>query len=201
MKLKQIQKTQGDILELEENHHHEIADGMTTQENLNFDVEAEKYELKEQFLKLQSHSMKYNLIFSGIQQTDMENENTETILKHFLHTELDISNVADINFPNVHRLKPRTDGKPRSVIAKFASYSDHETVRKAAPKLKDRPQYSVSQQYPVEISDRRKQLYPKMRELQRQGRRANIVYDILIVDGRPYDPPPRRGPQDARAGR
>ena len=69
------------------------------------------------------------------------------------------------------------------------------------PKLKDRPQYSVSQQYPVEISDRRKQLYPKMRELQRQGRRANIVYDILIVDGRPYDPPPRRGPQDARAGR
>jgi hypothetical protein len=30
MKLKQIQKTQGDILELEENHHHEIADGMTT---------------------------------------------------------------------------------------------------------------------------------------------------------------------------
>ena len=59
----------------------------------------------------------------------------------------------------------------------------------------------MSQQYPVEISDRRKQLYPKMRELQRQGRRANIVYDILIVDGRPYDPPPRRGPQDARAGR
>ena len=58
--IKQIQKTQGDILELEENHHHEIADGMTTQENLNFDVEAEKYELKEQFLKLQSHSMKYN---------------------------------------------------------------------------------------------------------------------------------------------
>jgi hypothetical protein len=33
---------------------------MTTLENFNFDVEAEKHELKEQLLKLQSHSMKYN---------------------------------------------------------------------------------------------------------------------------------------------
>jgi len=135
---------------------------MTTLKCLNFDVEAENREFKEELLKLKSHSMKYNLIFSGIQQTDMENQNTETVLKHFVHTDLDISNVSDINFQNVHRLRPRTDGKPRSVIVKFANYSDHETVRKAAPKLKDRPQYSVSQQYLVEISDRRKQLYPKM---------------------------------------
>ena len=59
----------------------------------------------------------------------------------------------------------------------------------------------MSHQYSVEISDRRKQLYPKMKELQRQGRRASIVYNRLIVDGRPYDPPSRRGPQDARDGR
>jgi NifU-like protein involved in Fe-S cluster formation len=44
--IKQIQKTQGDILQLEESHHHEIADRMTTLENFNFDVEAEKHELK-----------------------------------------------------------------------------------------------------------------------------------------------------------
>ena len=40
--------------------------------------------------------MKYNLIFSGIQQTDNENENTEAVLKHFIHTELDVGNVGDI---------------------------------------------------------------------------------------------------------
>jgi len=65
--------------------------------------------------------MKYNLIFSGIQQTDMENQNTETVLKHFVHTDIDISNVSDINFQNVHRLRPRADGKPRSIIAKSIS--------------------------------------------------------------------------------
>lgn len=55
---------------------------MTTLECLNFDVEAENRELNEELLKLKSHSMKYNLIFSGIQQTDMESQNTETVLKH-----------------------------------------------------------------------------------------------------------------------
>ena len=68
-------------------------------------------------------------------------------------------------------------------------------MRKAAPKLQGKPQYSVSQQYPTEISKRRQKLYPKMKELQRQGKRANLVYDRLIVDGRPYDPPPHREPQ------
>jgi hypothetical protein len=45
--------------------------------------------------------MKYNLIFSGIQQTDHENENTEAVLKYFIHTELDVGNVGDIEFHNV----------------------------------------------------------------------------------------------------
>lgn len=64
--------------------------------------------------------MKYNLIFSGIQQTDHENENTEAVLKYFIHTELYVGNVGDIEFHNVDRLRNRSDGKLRSMIAKFA---------------------------------------------------------------------------------
>lgn len=44
---------------------------------------------------------------------------------------LDISEEADIDLQNVHRLQ--SDGKSRSIIAKFTNYDDHETVRKAAP--------------------------------------------------------------------
>ena len=112
-----------------------------------------------------------------------------------------ISNVADINFQRVHRIRPRTDGKPRSIIAKFINYKNHETVRKSTPKLQDKPQYSVSEQYSGEISNRRKQLYPKMKELQRIGRQPNIVFDRLIIDGRPYDPSPCGDPQYAHDGR
>jgi hypothetical protein len=93
---------------------------MTKLENINYDLKNENCELKENFLQLKTHSIKYNLIFSGIQQTDHESENTEAVLKHFIHTELEIGNVGDIEFHNVDRLRNRSDGKPRSMIAKFA---------------------------------------------------------------------------------
>lgn len=192
--IRDIQKNQDEILEKEEGHHHEVADRMAKLENINYDLENENCELRENFLELKTHSMKYNLIFSGIQQTDHENENTEAVLKHFIHTELDVGNVGDIEFHNVHRLRNRTDGKPRSIIAKFAKYSDHERVRKSAYKLKEKPNFIISQQYPAEIAERRKRLFPKLKEFQRMGKRATIVYDKLIVDGRHYEPTARNEP-------
>ena len=166
---------------------------MTKLENLNYELDIENRELKESLLKLQSHSMKYNLIFYGIEQKEQENENTEAVLKDFIRTELEIADAAEIKFQNVHRLRKKQDGTPRSIIAKFMNYKDHERVRMAAPKLKSKD-FSISQQYPPEINERRKQLYPKMKELQRLGKRANLVYDQLIVDGRPYDPTARGDP-------
>jgi hypothetical protein len=53
---------QDDILEKEEGHHHEVADRMTKLENLNYDLVNENCELREHFLELKPHSMKYNLI-------------------------------------------------------------------------------------------------------------------------------------------
>ena len=97
------------ILAVEEGHHHNIDDRVRKLELGNRELENENIELREKFIKLQSHSLKYNLIFSGIQQRDNENENTET-------------NANEINFQNVHRLRKRTDGKPRSIIARFTNY-------------------------------------------------------------------------------
>ena len=96
MKSEMSNKKQDEILEKEEGHHHEVADRMTKLENINYDLVNENCELRENFLELKTHSMKYNLIFSGIQQTDHENENTEAVLKHFNRTELDVGNVGDI---------------------------------------------------------------------------------------------------------
>ena len=76
------------ILAVEEEHHHNIEDRVRKLELGNRELENENIELKENFIKLQSHSMKYNLISSGIQQRDNENENTETVLKEFLTHEI-----------------------------------------------------------------------------------------------------------------
>jgi len=192
--IKNIQNTHKEIIDHEEQHHHEVADRMQTLERRSFDLEHENDELRENLLKMQTHSMKYNLIFGGISDKNCETENTEIVLKHFLQTELEITGVEDIEFQNVHRLRTRKNGKPRNIIARFTNYRDHEKVRQAASKLKGKPELTISQQYPPEIGDRRRKLYPKLKEFQRQGKRATMVYDQLIVNGHPYVPRPRAEP-------
>jgi Skp family chaperone for outer membrane proteins len=60
------------ILAVEEEHHHNIEDQVRKLELGNRELENENIETRENFIKLQSHSMKYNLIFSGILQRDNE---------------------------------------------------------------------------------------------------------------------------------
>jgi 4-hydroxy-3-methylbut-2-enyl diphosphate reductase IspH len=65
----------------------------------------------------------------------------------------------------------RRDRKPRNTIAKFVCNKDHENVKK----LKVKPQFSINQQYPMEIADRRKEPFPKMRAYSQ-----TICYATLI---------------------
>ena len=150
---------------------------------------------------MQTHTMKYNLIFGGIEQTALDyEEETEAVLKEFIKTELEISDADQINFQNVHRLRKRIDGKPRNIMARFTHYKDHERVRKVVPvKLKEKTRYTVNQQYPTEIINRRQNLYPKMKDLQRRGMRASLVYDQIFVNGRPYDETRVERPNPANA--
>ncbi|CAG2208234.1 unnamed protein product [Mytilus edulis] len=102
---------------------------------------------------------------------DDDHEDTEAVINNFIEKELEIPNADLIQFQNVHRLRKRRDGKPRNIIARFTNYRDHERVRKSVPnKLKSKPQFSVNQQYPTEISNRRKALIPKLKELQRRDK-------------------------------
>jgi hypothetical protein len=60
------------ILAVEEEHHHNIEDRVRKLKLSDRELENENIEMRENFIKLQSHSMKYNLIFSGILQRDNE---------------------------------------------------------------------------------------------------------------------------------
>jgi hypothetical protein len=54
---------------------------------------------------MQTHTMKYNLIFGGIEQTALDyEEETEAVLKEFIKTELEIPYADQINFQNVQLL-------------------------------------------------------------------------------------------------
>ena len=136
----------------------------------------------EKLHKMQAHSMKYNLIFSGIPESeDRQVENCETTIKNFTNNDLGVE--GDVEFQNVHRLRQRVDRKPRNIITKFTKYTDHEKVRTAAfEKLRGRKDFVVFQQYPAEISARRKELIPQMKALKREGRQGvRLVMDTLYV--------------------
>ena len=92
----------------------------------------------------------------------------------------------EIHFHNVHRLKPRRDRKPPSIVAKFLYNNYKEKVLSASRTELVRKPFKVYQQYPQEINDRRRQLVPIMKELREQNQRAYIVRDKLYVNGRPY---------------
>ncbi|VDI23879.1 Hypothetical predicted protein [Mytilus galloprovincialis] len=95
-------------------------------------LQNENFELKENLLKMQTHSMKYNLIFSGIKESnERQNEKVEDTIKEFISNELKIDSEA-IPFQNVHRQEQRGVGKPRNIIAKLVKYSDHKMKRSAA---------------------------------------------------------------------
>jgi len=136
----------------------------------------ENNELKEQRLEMKSYGMQYNLIFGGIPE-NRDDENTEEVLTNLIVTQLEID-TSEIKFHNVHRLMARRDRKPRNIIAKFVCNKDHENVKK----LKVKPQFSINQQYPMEIADRRKELFPKMRALRAEGRHVKLVNEQLSVD-------------------
>jgi hypothetical protein len=59
-------------------------------------------------------------------------------------------------------------------------------LRIAAGKLKAKPQFTVYQQYPREIYERRRNLIPKIKKLKRQKHTVKLVYNKLIVDDRKH---------------
>ena len=61
---------------------------------------------------------------------------TESILRNFMDKELRVEDVEDISIERAHRVgKPRSDGKPRPIIAKFSFFEDKSYVLSKAPTL------------------------------------------------------------------
>ena len=96
---------------------------------------------RKKIIDQQKRSMRDNFIFKGISA-----ENTEETETDFINRELGLES-KEMNFYVVHRLMPRQDRDPRSIIAKFERRKDRNRVLEAAKnKLKQKPQYYVHEQ-------------------------------------------------------
>lgn len=151
-----------------------------TLENEVSEMREQYLDLKERHLDLQTRSMRDNLVFTGIAENGPE-ENTEKILTQFIKTEMEIDHT--ISFHRVHRFGRKNYSGPRPIVAKFSNFKEREIVRKAAPSKLKGKMFGVNEQFPKEINDRRKVLYPYYKQAKRAGKRATLVYDRLYIDG------------------
>jgi septal ring factor EnvC (AmiA/AmiB activator) len=103
--IKETQDKHIRIIDKQETHHHNVEGRLRNLENSNRQLEGQNIELREKFLTLQTHSMKYNLIFDGIKNN--QGEKTEDVIRNFLSKELEITNIENIQFQNVHRVGER----------------------------------------------------------------------------------------------
>lgn len=154
---------------------------------INAELEEVRDELKEDMLDLRCRSMRDNLLFCGIPEE--EAEDCEETVRRFMCDKMRVR--KDINFERVHRIgrKPSSpNARPRNIVAKFSHFKDRELVRKQAPKTLKGTNFYVQEQFPVEIDQRRRALFPVMREARRRNQRVRLMRDRLFIDGIEYTP-------------
>lgn len=151
----------------------------------------EREEMKESLLDLKCRSMKYNLIFTGLREIPYEN--TEEMLRGFLREELEIEHW--IEFGNVHRfgqrkteienMRKKSFPTHRPIVARFIYHRDLAYVLENAKKLKGKL-FGINQQFPLEVENKRKQLYPVMKKARNNGHFTRMVRDKLYIDNKLY---------------
>lgn len=156
-------------------------------------LEKERQNLQDSVTYLQSQSMRNNLIFGNIDEEANEKpERTEQILRTFLVNKLNLSQelVDNIKTERVHRMGPpgnhrgTNDRRPRRIVCKFNMFTDREMVRKLSHKLRGTNAY-ITEQFPPEVTAKRRVLVKRMKEEKAKGHSAWISYDTLYLNGNP----------------
>ena len=124
---------------------------------------------------MQCRSMKNNLVFKGL--LEQRDENCEGKLRSFIHKQINITH--NIEFGKIHRFgkRPsRENDPPRPIVARFLYYNDLVQVKRAGKYVR------VNEQFPMEIEQRRKQLYPITKEEKQKKSKVVLVRDRLYVN-------------------
>lgn len=129
-------------------------------------------------LDLEARSRRNNLLFGGIPE-DL-NEVCENTMANWFNDNLDIQCPS---MPRLHRLGRFQRGKTRPIIANFMDFRETERILSIAHRLKG-TKFSINRDYPQEIANARKQLWPEYKRLKNEsprGCKISLVYPAKII--------------------
>ena len=133
----------------------------------------------------ESNSRRNNLIFDGI--TEQQQENTLLVLKHFLISTLRFSTQEcnSLLIASCHRIGRFQKGKNRPIIAKFVLDTERNKVWMQKSLLKN-TSYVLREDYPSEIENRRKLMYPLFLEAKQKDQKSRLNGDKVVYMGKSY---------------
>lgn len=150
----------------------------------NCKLHAKVNDLQQRIINLELQSRRNNLIFCGIAEKDNEKwEECENAVCEFLRS----IGVNEVKFERVHRLGQKIPKKPRNIIVKFCFFKDREKVWNSRFEL-SKTNVWLMEDFPAEIIQKRKALYPAMKAAQRSTeiKNASLQVDKLILDGKAF---------------
>ncbi|XP_052817962.1 uncharacterized protein LOC128243984 [Mya arenaria] len=153
------------------------------------ELETREEEMRAELVYLQAQSMHNNLVFRNIPEAQGANaspEDCERVIRDFMMEKMKLAQelVDSFKFDRVHRMGQRRQGSSRNIVAKFTLFKERELVRSQSSALKGTGNY-VFEQFPREVSEKRRRMVPRIKEEQRKGNRAWLSYDTLYVNGHP----------------
>ena len=150
-------------------------------------IEAHTEKLQSEIVDIRARSMRSNPILYNL--PEKEKEDPFKTVRNLFSVKMKIDENQEIEIERAHRIEgKRDDGKPRPIVVKFLCCQDKEYVRKSAYLLKG-TRIGIVEQFPKEIAETRKRLYPIMKKAKQDGNTAKLVKDKLYINGQRY-----RGP-------
>ena len=122
----------------------------------------------------------------GIPEAIGGTEDVHQVVHKFLKEELELEITEDIEFQGAHRIGKKKKGETRPVIVRFLRYPEREMVFKRAREMQEETNVKVYADYPKEISERRKQQWPRMKKAREKRKTAFFLKsepDKLFING------------------
>ena len=147
-------------------------------------------ELERRVVKQECFNRRNNIKFFGISNNEQESpEDTEAVLRNFLHKEMKFSkkHLDEIEFKRVHRIPTRAHEEkinqhPRPIIAKVSFFKDKQQIKSHIKHLPRGKSFGVADDFPKEVDEIRKELYPVLKQAKRDHKTAFFNVEKLIID-------------------
>ena len=128
--------------------------------------------LEDQILYQEVYSRRENLRLFGLPEEGQGSENTCEVVYKFLENELELEEARNIEFQRVHRLGKKKAGQSRPIIVRFLRFPERELVFRNVRDLGEESDVKAYADFPKEIRDRRKKLWPKLKQAREDGKVA-----------------------------